>query len=429
MGSAGARVLIAGAGPAGASLALILARQGIGVQLVEASPSFSRQFRGDALMPSGLEALELMGLLPLPAHIHQRPLRGWSFWLEGRPLFEVAEPMGPTRPCTLIHQGELLEALVAEVTRHPGAHLLSGRPIVGLIHDRDRVAGVELSDGTHLKADLVVACDGRHSLLRQRSGLRLDEQPRQLDVVWFHIAAPACQQLSDWLQGRFVTIVSGNSSFALFEAAAGGVQLGWGLQADKPPPRPSSWPQFWADHAPRQLAEILRTIPSAAVRGPVVLPVRVGRARSWHQPGLLLLGDAAHPMSPLRAQGINMALRDALTAGRQLLPALRHGDAAVLDAQLASVAACRLPEIERMQALQQREALRAERLLSQPWLRQLLAASAGWSGPLLAHRWSSDQRQLRTGLAGSTAMMEAFAALPWSGTGPSMPACDPPSWR
>lgn len=419
MGSGHARVLIAGAGPAGASLALVLARQGISVELVEASPSFSRQFRGDALMPSGLEALALMGLLPLPTSIHQRPLRGWSFWLEGRPLFEVAEPMGSARPCTLIHQGELLEALVAEVTRQPGCRLLSGRPIVGLIRQGERVAGVELSDGTRLRADLVVGCDGRHSLLRQQAGLPLEQQPAQLDVLWFHLDASHCQELCRWLQGRFVTIVSGGSSFALFEAAAGGVQLGLGVPAGGAAPKPASWPEFWSERAPGSLADSLRRIPTAAVRGPVYLPVQVGLARSWHRPGLLLLGDAAHPMSPLRAQGINMALRDALTAGQQLLPLLRQGDPAALDAGLAAVAAARLPEIERMQALQQREALRAETLQGQSWLRHLLAGSASWSGPWLARRWSASQHQLRSGLAESTAMMEALATLSWSGNGPA----------
>ena len=421
MGSASARVLIAGAGPAGASLALLLARQGIAVELVEASPSFSRQFRGDALMPSGLEALELMGLLPLPESVHQRPLRGWSFWLEGRALFEVAEPMDSARPCMLVHQGELLEALVAEVARQPGAHLLSGRPIVGLLRHQGRVSGVELSDGTQLRADLVVACDGRHSLLRQQAELELEEQPAQLDVLWFHIAASASDELSRWLQGRFVTIVGGGCSFALFEAAAGGVQLGWALEPGGLRPQPASWPEFWAARAPHQVAASLRGIPPAAVRGPVHLPVRVGLARSWHVPGLLLLGDAAHPMSPLRAQGINMALRDALTAGRQLLPLLRQGDGDALDAGLAAVAASRLPEIKRMQALQRREALRAERLQGQGWLRGLLASSAPWSGPWLARHWSADQRQLRSGLAETTAMMEAIAKLPWSGNAPVAP--------
>jgi 2-polyprenyl-6-methoxyphenol hydroxylase-like FAD-dependent oxidoreductase len=153
----------------------------------------------------------------------------------------------------------------------------------------------------------------------------------------------------------------------------------------------------------------------------VHLPVRVGLARSWHVPGLLLLGDAAHPMSPLRAQGINMALRDALTAGRQLLPLLRQGDGDALDAGLAAVAASRLPEIKRMQALQRREALRAERLQGQGWLRGLLASSAPWSGPWLARHWSADQRQLRSGLAETTAMMEAIAKLPWSGNAPVAP--------
>jgi len=143
----------------------------------------------------------------------------------------------------------------------------------------------------------------------------------------------------------------------------------------------------------------------------VRLPVRVGLCPRWQRPGLLLLGDAAHPMSPLRAQGINMALRDALVAARHLGPALVTGEPGAIDAAAAAVADERLPEIRRIQALQEQEAHRADLLRRRHRLRGLLARTARWSGPLLARRWLASQRPLRDGITaiardpGAAAMM------------------------
>jgi 2-polyprenyl-6-methoxyphenol hydroxylase-like FAD-dependent oxidoreductase len=140
------------------------------------------------------------------------------------------------------------------------------------------------------------------------------------------------------------------------------------------------------------------------------LAVRSGLAPRWQRPGLLLLGDAAHPMSPLRAQGLNMALRDALVAAERLLPVLGTSGAAAeeppqrrerlqqLDQALVAIAEARLPEIRAMQALQRQELGRGELLRQQPWLRRLLAATASVSGPLLSRRWLAGQPTLRTGL-------------------------------
>jgi 2-polyprenyl-6-methoxyphenol hydroxylase-like FAD-dependent oxidoreductase len=343
-------VVIAGAGPAGVALALLLARRDVPITLVEASPSPARQFRGEALMPSGLAALAAMGLLPLPESIAQRPLSGWGFWANGQQLFQVAEPLGSDHPGTQVH------------------------------------------------AELVVACDGRASLLRQKAGLNLQRLGAPIDVRWFRLTGAAATPLSQWLRGQFVTVLGSGDSFALYASVYGGVQLGW-LQdeSSRVPADLADWRERWAQASPEALAQLLRACPLKAIQGPVRLPVQVGCLESWWRPGLLLLGDAAHPMSPLRAQGINMALRDALVAARQLLPVLGQGSDADLDRVLATISAERLLELRPIQASQAEELARAELLRRNGWLRQLLVASAGWSGPLLARRWQSSQALLRQG--------------------------------
>jgi 2-polyprenyl-6-methoxyphenol hydroxylase-like FAD-dependent oxidoreductase len=390
---------VVGAGPAGAALAVLLARQGIDLTLVERSPSPDREFRGEGLMPSGLEALARMNLLPMAASIPQRALRGWTFFLEGTCLFEAAEPMGSVRPCTLIDQPALLRSLVAEAGEHAGFRFLAGCPVSELLEADGRVSGVRLADGTQLLADLVVGCDGRGSLVRQRADLPLEAGGSPIDVLWFRLVGPSAAAVARWIDGRFVTVVGATASFALFETTSGAVQLGWAFDpAGGVPAPPEGWQEAWAANGPAELAPLLRRVPDQEVEGPVRLPVRIGCASRWHRPGLLLLGDAAHPMSPVRAQGINMALRDALVAADRLLPALRSGTAAAIDRALPQVEADRRREIRTIQALQRQEVARGDLLRRHGWIRRSLARTAVWSGPLLARRWVGEQHLLRHGL-------------------------------
>ena len=396
-------MVVVGAGPAGASLALLLARRDLPVELIDATGRGGRPFRGEGLMPSGLAALAAMGLQPLPPAVAQRPLAAWSFFLDGQLLFESPEPMGSPVPCTLIDQEALLQELLAQASRLEGFRFHAGQAATDLLEQGGRITGVCLADGASLEADLVVACDGRESLLRRKAKLALESAPSPLDVLWFRLEAPGSEALVRWLAGRFVTVVGAAGSYALFPSARGGVQLGWAIEpggaAPAPTPAsPGAWLALWARDAPEPLARHWRALAETSVQGPVRLPVRVGLCPRWQRPGLLLLGDAAHPMSPLRAQGINMALRDALVAGRHLAPALLEGGPAVIDAAAAAICAERLPEIRRIQQLQEEEARRADLLRRRHRLRSLLARTARWSGPLLERRWRASQRELRNGV-------------------------------
>jgi 2-polyprenyl-6-methoxyphenol hydroxylase-like FAD-dependent oxidoreductase len=122
-------------------------------------------------------------------------------------------------------------------------------------------------------------------------------------------------------------------------------------------------------------------------------------AGRWWKPGLLLLGDAAHPMSPVRAQGINMALRDAWVASQHLIPMLQSPGQLRQDSTLAAIEEARRSEIETLQSLQAQEARRGELLRHNALLRCALAISAPWIGGALGHHWSHLQKPLREGLA------------------------------
>ena len=412
-------MVVVGAGPAGTALALLLARAGIAVELVESQRRHSALIRGDGLMPSGLAALNRMGLGSLLASLPRQELRGWSFLLEGRALFSVAEPIGGSVRCSLIDTPSLLEGMLEEALACPNLILRRGRAVKELLLEPadtlpesvgpGRLAGVVLDDGTRLPAVLVVGCDGRGSTIRRLAGLELKEDNPPLEVLWFELENEAAAHLQPWIAGRFATLIGDAGSYALFGTARGGVRLGW-LQERGAAGSPVPWPERWARSAPPELAALWRSLPTTSLGPPLRLTLRSGLAPRWQRPGLLLLGDAAHPMSPLRAQGLNMALRDALVAAERLLPVLSgEGGAAEanpglhefrqqLDQALVAIAEARQPEIRAVQALQRQELGRGELLRRQPWLRRLLAATASVSGPLLSRRWQAGQPTLRTGL-------------------------------
>lgn len=405
-----------GAGPTGAFLALALARARWSVTLVEAmGRATPRPYRGEGLMPSGLEALEAVGLWPLPFGVVHRPLQGWAMVLEGQSFFGAPEPLGGDQGCWLVDQESLLQHLRSHFLQERGSSLLEDCAVRGLLRlePMGRVGGVLLADGTELRADLVVGCDGRHSLVRQQAALPLQQEPAGEEVLWFRLAGEPVAPLSRWLGGRFLTVVGQGLSFALFaEAASEALRLGWVAEPGLARPADTgAWREIWSTFLPGDAASLMAQLPDAAIDGPQRFPVQVGWAPRWHGPGLLLLGDAAHPMSPVRAQGLNMALRDALVASRLLAPlaaTATEGESlkGAIDAQLPLIVGRRLREIRLMQGLQAREASLGSLLRQQGWLRRLLASTAPWSGLLARQRWIQRQHRLRQGAAGALVLPE-----------------------
>ncbi|MBE9136748.1 FAD-dependent monooxygenase [Nodosilinea sp. LEGE 07088] len=393
-----ARVIIAGAGPTGATLALLLARRGIPVTLIEAARDFQRQFRGEGLMPSGLDALHQMGLDSLLETIPHHPLSAWEFWLNDRRLFRADEPLGANRPCTLVSQPPLLSALVQVAQAKPGFEWIFGTAAKDLLWRNDRVAGVLLANGRTLEADLVIGADGRASAMRQQGALALETQPKSIDVLWFKLPAPASYETDN----RFCTVVKGGRVFSLFHGAeAGKMHLAWAIDPEAPT-EPKDWATTFAALVPPDLVNHFRTVKDE-ITPPLRLSVVVGRCDRWHRPGLLLLGDAAHPMSPVRAQGINLALRDVIVAANHLVPVLRAAqdgapDPTAIDQALGRIQAEREPEIIEAQRLQAHEASRGELLRRFGLLRQGLSICSPMVGPLVEQVWTQQQKPLREGI-------------------------------
>ena len=390
------QVVIVGAGPTGAALALLLVKRGIAVTLVEAAKDAYRVFRGEGLMPSGLDAIAQMGLSSMLESVPHRQIDAWEFVVGDRQLFRVDEPMGSNRPCTLVSQPPLLETLISEAKLHPEFEFISGVPVKDLLYSNDRIAGVKLGDGREIPAALVIGADGRNSVVRQRAELELVKQQNSVDVLWFKLAAHP-RFVAD---NVFYAILNGGSAFSIFHGAESGkLHLGWVLSAgDKTDWKHTDWAETFASLSPAWMAEHFRNC-ADTIESPMRLSVVVGRCPRWHRPGIILLGDAAHPMSPLRAQGINMAFRDVIVAANHLVPLLKAGASYEdIDLALSRIQAEREPEIIRAQQLQAQEAGKGEQLRKNGLLRLLMMQAAPFLGEKIKQFWVKGQYELRQGV-------------------------------
>jgi 2-polyprenyl-6-methoxyphenol hydroxylase-like FAD-dependent oxidoreductase len=349
------RVAIVGAGPAGAALAYLFARRGIGVVLIERQSDFAREFRGEGLMPGGVDALRQMGLGAELDALPQARMTRLEVFLHGRrELVLSLEDLPANTPMPrFVSQPPLLEMLVAQAAKFPGFELLRGVTVRDLVYDGERVAGVRVEGDAgvrELRVDFVIGCDGRASVVRKRARLERAREAQSFDVVWCKLPLP------EFMRGAARGCIGRGHFVICFESPDGGLQLGWaivkGAFGDIRRGGIEHWIGELAANVPDDLAAWIRAH-AGSVSSPFLLDVVCDHLDVWSAPGVLLLGDAAHPMSPVGAQGLNIALRDALVAANHLGPALvRSSDAAALDAAARKVVAERLPEVVQIQRMQ-----------------------------------------------------------------------------
>jgi 2-polyprenyl-6-methoxyphenol hydroxylase-like FAD-dependent oxidoreductase len=354
-----ADVIVVGAGPAGAALAYLLARRGCGVTLLERHTDFSREFRGEVLLPGGLEALEQMGLLAELAEVPHVTLDAFELFLNGKRRGRITfdpETFGRHPPQWMSQPG-LLELICARAAGHQGFRLERGATGRGLVVEAGRIVGVRVltdSGERELRGDLVVGADGRSSMVRKRAELSVEEDATPMDVVWCKLPLPDFMRSQGALRAYF-----GRGHILLAAPVYDGrLQVAWIIPKGsfgEVRERGMAWClDQMARHVSEDLAEHLRRHRNDAIQ-PFLLWTVSDRVREWTRPGLLVLGDAAHTMSPVGAQGLNIALRDAIVAANHLVPVLEAGAAPeAIDAATRRIEEERLPEVARIQRLQAR---------------------------------------------------------------------------
>lgn len=365
-----------GAGPAGAVLALLLVRKSVPVTLLEAHRDFDREFRGDTIHPSVMEVLDDLGLADRLLELPHTKLRRATLQTAGGPFTPVDFSRLDTRfpYITLMPQTAFLEFITGEAARHPGFGLVMGANVKELVRKDGAVCGVRYprSDGTHeVRAPLTVGADGRFSKLRRLAGLEAVRTSPPMDVLWFRlprrpdepegatgrVAPGALLALLDrrdhWQAGY---VIPKGSYHVLREEGLDALRRRIGAIAPELADRTGALRE-WSDIS--------------------LLQVESDRLRRWYLPGLLLIGDAAHVMSPVGGVGINYAIHDAVAAANLLAEPLAQGR--VETKHLARVQRRReLPTrvIQAIQSAAQRRFLAAVLSADQPiriprWLRLL----------------------------------------------------------
>jgi 2-polyprenyl-6-methoxyphenol hydroxylase-like FAD-dependent oxidoreductase len=325
---------VVGGGPAGMMLGYLLARQGVAVKVLEKHADFNRDFRGDTVHPSTLEVLHELGLLEkfltLP---HQRVTSAGA--IIGGATFELADFSHVPARCkfvALMPQWDFLNFLSDRARAVPSFELLMQHEVKDLLRDGDRVSGVLAQTGSlavRIQADLVVGCDGRHSVTRSAAGLELIDHGVPIDVLWFRISrkpADPAQVLGNVNYGKALILIDRADYFQA------------GLIIEK-----GSYERIKARGLGALRADIRQIAPFLGERVDElqdweqikILTVQINRLKRWFRPGVLCIGDAAHAMSPAGGVGINLAIQDAVAASNLLTEPLLTGSG--LEARLAAV--------------------------------------------------------------------------------------------
>lgn len=341
---------VVGGGPAGMMLALLLARKGVPVTLLEGHKDFERDFRGDTVHPSTLEILDQLGLAERALQIPHGKLYALQLRTpNGMMVLGDLRRLKTKFPfVALLPQAQLLDFLAEEAKKYSSFRLIMGANVQRLVQTDGVVRGVRYrgDDGWHeVLAPLTVAADGRFSKLRSLVGMEPIKTAPPMDIVWLRLPKRPEDPRDDCL------IHLRNGHFAAILERADGWQIGYAILK-------GSFAQVRAAGIETLRQGVVELFPWLADRMAQltdwkqmsVLSVESSRLAQWYQPGLLLIGDAAHVMSPVGGVGINYAIQDAVEAANLLGDSLKRGHVDV--SELEALQKCREPAVRTIQKLQ-----------------------------------------------------------------------------
>jgi 2-polyprenyl-6-methoxyphenol hydroxylase-like FAD-dependent oxidoreductase len=315
---------IVGGGPAGMMLGFLLARSGVEVMVLEKHADFLRDFRGDTIHPSSLELMYELGLLEeflKRPHQEARELAGQI----GPELIKIADFTHLPTHCkflALMPQWDFLNFVVEQAKRYPGFQVMMQTEAVDLIEQDGRIAGVRAktpSGTVEIRAALSVGADGRHSIVRERAGLEVEDMGAPMDVFWMRISrlpSDPGQTLGRFEGGRILVMIDREEYW----------QCGYVIPKGAADEIRKAGIEKFRDEIARLQPFLGERVQELRDWNDVsLLTVKVDRLQRWSRPGLLCIGDAAHAMSPIGGVGINLAIQDAVAAANILAAKLAAG--------------------------------------------------------------------------------------------------------
>ncbi|MDP9484949.1 MAG: FAD-dependent oxidoreductase [Actinomycetota bacterium] len=367
---------IVGGGPGGAVLALLLARRGVAVTLLEAHPDFDREFRGDTLHPSVMEIMDQLGLADRLLELRHTKVRTFTLQTASGPFTPVDLSRLDTKYpyITLMPQTSFLEFVTGEAQRYPNFRLVMGARVRELVEEGGVVRGVryEAGDGRHeVRAVLTVGADGRGSRVRRLAGFEPVKTSPPMDVLWFKL--PREEGDPDGIVGRL-----GRGHIAVMLDRADHWQAGYVIPK-------GTYPELRREGIESLHRGFAQLIPEFADRvehlkdwqQASLLSVESSRCPRWYRPGLLLIGDAAHVMSPVGGVGINYAIQDAVVAANVLSGPLQESQRRLVDLDTRYLAT-----VQRRRELPTRLIQRAQAVIQQQVLARALRSDASFAPPL-----------------------------------------------
>lgn len=340
---------IAGGGPAGMMAGLLFARAGCRTLVLEKHADFLRDFRGDTVHPSTLQIMDELGLLDaFLERPHQRAAHLAGVFDGTRiPILDFTRLDAACKFIAFMPQWHFLDFLAGAAASLPGFALEMRATVTALIEDGGRIAGLRADTASgplEVRAKLVIGADGRSSDVRRCAGLAVATTGAPIDVLWFRVPRTADEEAEPLLSAGpghlIITLNRGDyyqCAFVIPKGGADRVKAG-GIEAFR---------RAVADTA----APLARNVGSISGFDEIrLLTVAIDRLERWSRPGLVMIGDGAHAMSPVGGVGINLAVQDAVAAANLLAGPLADGT--LTDGDLDRVRRRRLWAVRATQAFQ-----------------------------------------------------------------------------